>query len=164
MLMIVFCIVGYLLVQGMLTVPWVRTNRRMSRKMLELLNFQRGDRVLDLGSGDGSIVFEAVAMGGEGIGVERLGLLVWYARVLARMKNMQRKAKFIHGNILQDPLPQASLVTCYLFTEVNRKLEPRLCSSLPVGTRVVSRDFTFPTLHKIHSQPFGGSILYVYEV
>ena len=90
LLMIVFCIVGYLLVQGMLTVPWVRTNRRMSRKMLELLNFQRGDRVLDLGSGDGSIVFEAVAMGGEGIGVERLGLLVWYARVLARMKNMQR--------------------------------------------------------------------------
>lgn len=163
-LAITLVIVGYLLIQGMMTVPWIRTTRRMSRKMLEMIDFRPGDRLLDLGSGDGSIVLEAVALGGEGIGIERLGLLVWVARVRARMQGIQTKALFVCGDILKDPIPQASFVACYLFSEVNKELEPRLQASLPEGTRIVSRDFIFPTLRKIESQRFGGSTLHVYEI
>ena len=164
LLLVMSILVGYFLIQGVCTVPWIRTRRSICRRMLELGGFKSGESILDLGSGDGSIVLEAVAMGGEGIGIERLGLLVWYARLRARICSVQRKATFIRGNILKDPIPQVSLVTCYLFAEVNKKLEPRLQASLSEGTRVVSRDFTFPNLRKIESRRFGRSTLYVYEI
>jgi SAM-dependent methyltransferase len=164
MLMLMIILVGYFLVEGTRTIPWVPTRRAMSRRMLELGGFKPGDRVLDPGSGDGSIVIEAACMGGEGIGIERLGLLVLYARLRARMKGVGPKVDFIQGDILRDPLPLADMVACYLLSEVNRQLEPRLRECMPPGTRVVSRDFTFPTLRKLKSQRFGGSDLHVYKI
>lgn len=157
-------IVGYLLVEGLRTVPWIRTSARVSRRMLELAGFQPGNRVVDLGSGDGSIVFEAVAMGGQGTGMERLGLLVRYARAMSWAKGARGRAEFFQGDILADSLPSGTVVTCYLFSEVNVKLEPRLQEFFPAGTKVVSRDFRFPTLKLIESQQCGSSSLHVYEL
>lgn len=159
----VLVLVGYFLVQGMLSVPWVRTRGGMSRYMLELAGFEPGMRVLDLGSGDGSIVFQAVAMGGEGIGMERLWPLVLYARLLSKFFGHGR-ATFVWGDIFQDEFPDANVVTAYLFSEVNARLEPRLRDRFPAGMRVVSRDFTFPSLRKIASERYGNSTLYVYEL
>ncbi|MCR4313958.1 MAG: protein-L-isoaspartate O-methyltransferase [Candidatus Uhrbacteria bacterium] len=159
----VLVLVGYLLVQGSLSVPWVRTHGGMSRRMLELAGFKPGMRVLDLGSGDGSIVFQAVAMGGEGIGMERLRPLVLYSRLLSSRLG-QGRATFRRGNILKDELPEADIVTAYLFPKVNRRLEPRLRERFPAGTRVVSRDFMFPTLRKLTSEHHGNSTLHVYEL
>lgn len=169
-LVILFCllgllfVVGYFLVNGVCTVPWVRTPTRYSRRMLELGGFQSGQTVVDLGSGDGAIVFEAVKMGGSGIGLERLRLLVWYSRILARIKNASHKASFSLSDVLKDPLPPADLITCYLFPKVNRKLEPRLKASFPPGTRVVSRDFSFPTLKLIHVEHVHSAKIQVYEI
>lgn len=156
-------LVGYLLVQGMVSVPWVRTRGGMSRRMLELAGFEPGMRVLDLGSGDGSIVFQAVAMGGEGIGMERLWPLVLYARLRSTFFGHGR-ATFVMGDIFQDEFPDAHMVTAYLFSEVNARVEPRLRDRFPAGTRVVSRDFTFPSLRKLTSERWGNSTLHVYEL
>lgn len=164
LLMVLSVIVGYLLLEGLRTVPWIRTPSCVSRRMLELAGFQPGNRVVDLGSGDGSIVFEAVAMGGQGIGMERLGLLVRYARLRSWAKGVRGRAEFFQGDILADPLPSGAVVTCYLFSEVNVKLEPRLQKFFPAGTKVVSRDFRFPTLKLIESQPCGRATLHVYEI
>lgn len=156
-------LLGYLLVQGLVSVPWVRTHGGMSRRMLELAEFKPGMRVLDLGSGDGSIVFRAVAMGGEGIGMERLWPLIWYSRLRALFFGRD-KALFVRGDIFRDELPEADLVTVYLFSEVNARVEPRLCERFPAGTRVVSRNFTFPNLRKITSERYRNSTLHVYEL
>lgn len=163
LLTILLMLVGYFLVQGFFTVPWVRTRGNMSRRMLELAGFVPGMRVLDLGSGDGAIVFQAVAMGGKGIGMERLWLLVWYARLRSLFFG-QDHATFVRGDIFQDELPQADIVTTYLFSEVNARLEPRLQSQYPVGTKIVSRDFVFPNLRKLCSERYGNSTLHVYEI
>lgn len=162
-LVVMLVLVGYFLVQGFLTVPWVRTRGKMSRRMLELAGFQPGMRVLDLGSGDGSIVFQAVAMGGEGIGMERLWLLVLYARLLSKFFGHGR-ATFVHGDIFQDEFPEADIVTSYLFSKVNNRVEPRLRDRFAAGTRVVSRDFSFPSLRKLTSERHGNSTLHVYEI
>lgn len=159
----VLVLVGYLLVQGMVSVPWVRTGSRTSKRMLELAGFKPGMRVLDLGSGDGSIVFQAVSMGGEGIGIERLWPLVFYSRFRSKWLG-QGRATFLRGDIFQDELPAANIVTVYLFTGVNKRIEPRLQEWFPSGTRVVSREFEFPTLRKLTSQRWGGSTLHVYEL
>lgn len=163
LLAVAFVLVVYFLVQGMSSVPWVRTKYQMSRRMLELAGFKPGDRVLDLGSGDGSIVFQAVAMGGEGIGMERLWPLVFYARLRSKVFG-QGRATFLRGDIFQDNLPEANIVTTYLFPKTNALLEPRLRERFPAGTRVVSRDFTFPSLRKLAAERCGNSTLHLYEL
>ncbi|NQV90653.1 methyltransferase domain-containing protein [Candidatus Uhrbacteria bacterium] len=157
-------VIGYLMINGILTVPWVRTSGSISRKMLTCGGFKAGDRVLDLGCGDGAIIHEAVKMGGTGVGLERLRLLVLYARFLATTKGTSDRAQFSVSDILKDPLPETDIITCYLFPEVNKRLEPRLQELFPSGTRVVSRDFTFPNLRLLSIEDYQSTKIYLYEI
>lgn len=157
-------VVGYFLILGALTVPWVRTRSSIAREMLELAKYQSHERVLDLGSGDGTIVFEAVARGGGGVGIEQLGLLVHYARLKAMLLGCSDQTQFIRGNIYSAALPQAQVITSYLFPAVNVRVEPRLKELFPPGTRVVSHDFAFPTLRLIEERKERGYNLFLYEI
>lgn len=164
LLIIILVLVFYFLIEGVFSVPWVKTPKSIARKMLDLVQLQPGDIVLDLGSGDGSIVFEAAKRGAIGIGLERLRPLVWYARFLSRMKGLSARTSFFVADIFTDPLPSAHILTSYLFSEVNARLEPRLCEVFPPGTRVVSRDFCFPNLRLIDQCTYRSSAIYVYEL
>ncbi|MBI4437662.1 hypothetical protein HY631_01790 [Candidatus Uhrbacteria bacterium] len=157
-------LVGYLMVVGVLTVPWVRTRPSIARSMLELGGYAPHERVLDLGSGDGTIVLEAAAQGGGGVGMERVGILVQYARLKAWVRGFSGKTQFIKADIFTAPLPEAQLITSYLFPAVNARVEPRLLEAFPVGTRVISRDFCFPTLRLVKEIHLKGSNLFLYEL
>lgn len=157
-------LVGYFLILGALTVPWVRTRSSIAREMLELAKYKSHERVLDLGSGDGTIVFEAVAKGGGGAGIEQVGLLVHYARLKARLLGCSGKTQFVKANIFTANLPEAQVITSYLFPAVNVRVEPRLKELFPPGTRVVSHDFAFPTLRLIGTREQKGYKLLLYEI
>ena len=155
---------GYMLVSGILTVPWVRTRKKISMAMMSLAKIKHGDRILDLGSGDGSLVLDAVEKGAIGVGIERITWLVWLSRLRARFSKKQGKASFRKGNIFKEELPDADVVFTYLFTEVNERLTPILLKRYPSKTRVVSRDFTFKRLKKIEEKTVGSTTLYLYEI
>lgn len=157
-------LVGYFLILGALTVPWVRTRSSIAREMLELAKYESHERVLDLGSGDGTIVFEAVGKGGGGVGIEQVGLLVHYARLKAKWLGVSGKTQFVKANIFTATLPEAQVITSYLFPAVNVRVEPRLKELFPSGTRVVSHDFCFPTLRLIEQRKERGYNLFLYEI
>lgn len=169
LLLLFLAVVGYFLLNGLFTVPWVRTTNKISKAMLEAGGFQPGEHVVDMGSGDGAIVFQAAKMGGTGTGMERLRLLVWSAKLIAKIKGVSNKTTFLEANVLTDPLPPADIVTCYLFPAVNRKLEVRLQEIYPPGTRLVSRDFTFGKFRLVKEIEFKSSRIkksriFVYEI
>jgi len=155
---------GYMLISGILTVPWVRTNKKISSAMMNLACIKDGDRILDLGSGDGSLVLHAVDSGAHGIGIERIALLVYFARLRAWLLRKQDKASFQRGNMFNINLPDADVVFAYLFPEINKRLVPRLIKRYPSKTRVVSRDFSFTDLVEIRREDIGKTKLYLYEI
>lgn len=157
-------VTAYLLIEGVRTVPWVRTHRKIAKHMLAFANYIPTERVLDLGCGDGTIVLTAAAQGGGGVGLERVGLLVLYARLKARMQGCSKRTQFEKANIYTAVLPEAQVITSYLFPEVNTRVEPRLREAFPPGTRVVSRDFQFPTLRLVDSVKTGKYNLFLYEI
>jgi len=53
------CFVFWFTFRAMRTVPWIRTRRFIRKTLLELADVQPGEVVVDLGSGDGSIVLTA---------------------------------------------------------------------------------------------------------
>ena len=56
--------------------PYVQTPMEIVERMLRMAEVKPGDRVIDLGSGDGRIVIEAAKRGATGLGVDLDGSLV----------------------------------------------------------------------------------------
>jgi SAM-dependent methyltransferase len=111
-------------------------------RMLMLAQPRPGERLIDLGSGDGRIVIEAAKRyGARGLGVDIDAKLVELARENAKRAGVEALASFEVRDLFETDLRGARVVTMYLLPEVNRKLVPRLLEQLAPGARVVSHDY-----------------------
>jgi ubiquinone/menaquinone biosynthesis C-methylase UbiE len=122
--------------------PYYPTPEMVVEKMLQMGGLKRGEKLIDIGSGDGRIVISAaVTYGAKGEGVELDGEL-WKRSVdKARVAGVQDSVRFIHGDALLQDYSSADLITVYLLPVFNAKLRPILERQLKKGTRVVAHDF-----------------------
>ncbi|MGQ0511105.1 MAG: SAM-dependent methyltransferase [Betaproteobacteria bacterium] len=124
------------------TTPFVVSPPEVVDRMLHLAAPKKGERLIDLGSGDGRIVIEAAKrFGAPGLGVDIDPKLVELARENARRAGVESLAKFDVRDLFETDLRGARVVTMYLLPEVNRQLVPRLFEQLQPGARVVSHDY-----------------------
>ncbi len=122
-------------------VPFVTTPQNVVDAMLDLARMQRGDRLLDLGSGDGRIVITAAKrFGVPGMGVDIDPRLVQLARRNAAREGVAAMTRFEVQDLFDTDLTQATVITLYLLPDVNELLKPRL-QKLKPGTRIVSHDW-----------------------
>lgn len=121
------------------TVPYVTTPMEVVERMLILGQVKAGDRLIDLGSGDGRIVIEAAKRGASGLGVDLDPSLVKLATEKAAKAGVAARARFEVRDIFQTDLSSASVITMYLLPEFNAKLRDRFLGLAP-GTRIVSHD------------------------
>jgi len=121
------------------TVPYVQTPMEIVERMLRMAEVKPGDRVIDLGSGDGRIVIEAAKRGASGLGVDLDPSLVKLATENAARAGVADRARFRVMDLFDADLSSATVVTFYLLPDFNAKLLPRLLKLKP-GTRVVSHD------------------------
>lgn len=149
-----------------LDVPYVPTPPEVVAQMLELAQPTPRDTLYDLGSGDGRIVITAAERyGTPGVGVELDSGRVATARQNAREAGVTEMVRFIRGDLFDADVSPASVVTLYLFPEVNRKLRPKLYEQLEPGDRVVSHDFNMgewspDSVVRMGDGQFGGSTVY----
>ena len=124
-----------------LDVPYVPTPQVVVDKMLDLADVQKGDYVIDLGSGDGRIVISAVKRGAYGHGIDLDPERIKEARENAQEQNLDDQVMFVKGDIFEADFSRASVITMYLLNSVNQKLRPELLDKLEPGSRVVSHSF-----------------------
>lgn len=123
-------------------VPFVATSQKIVEGMLEVAGVSEGDVVYDLGSGDGRIVITAAKQfGARGVGVEIDPELVEKARARAREVGVADRVEFRQKDLFNADVSDATVVTLYLWPEVNLKLRPKLLRQLDPGDRIVSHDF-----------------------
>jgi len=126
---------------GELDVPYVTTPQNVVDAMLELAQVGPGDRLLDLGSGDGRIVITAARRFGiSGLGIEIDPSLVELSRKNAISQGVAERARFVVDDLMTTDLSRFNVITMYLLPDVNLLLRPKL-RSLPAGTRIVSHDW-----------------------
>ena len=124
------------------TTPFVVSPDQVVERMLYLANPKAGEKLIDLGSGDGRIVIEAAKRyGAKGLGVDIDKHLVELARENAKHAGVEKLVDFEVQDLFETDLRGASVVTMYLLPEVNAKLVPRLLGQLKPGARVVSHDY-----------------------
>jgi SAM-dependent methyltransferase len=123
-------------------VIWVPSDVAVVMKMLEMAQVKPGDVVYDLGSGDGRIVILAAQkFGARGVGVDLNGELVRQSRENAVKAGVADRVTFLQQDLFMTDLSEATVVTLYLFPDVNRRLMPKLRRELRSGSRVVSHDY-----------------------
>jgi cyclopropane fatty-acyl-phospholipid synthase-like methyltransferase len=125
-----------------LDAPYVPTPPEVVAEMLRGVRVGAGDVVYDLGSGDGRIVIAAARdFGARGVGIELDAALVQQSRDAAFAAGVADRVTFLWKDIFDVDLGPATVVTVYLFPEVNARLLPKFRRELRPGTRIVSHQY-----------------------
>ena len=124
--------------------PYYPTPETIVQKMLQLGGLKAGEKMFDLGSGDGRIVIMAAEkFHANATGVEWDKELYRQSMDKIQSLRLQKTARILNGDILQQDYSGADLVTVYLLPTSNDKIRPMLEKQLRKGTRIVSHDFEF---------------------
>lgn len=122
--------------------PWVPTPLPVSRAMCDLASVKPGDRVLDLGCGDASILLVAASQyGAVCMGVELNPLLVWIARWRAWRLGVSDRVTITRADMFTVSLPDVDVVMLYLLPSATHRIEERLVERYTHLT-VVSHGFS----------------------
>ena len=124
--------------------PYYPTPEIVVEKMLTFGGLKAGEKMFDLGSGDGRIpIMAARKFKADATGVEFDDAL--YKQSMEKIKTLGLSAtcRIIHGDLLKQDYSSADLITVYLLPMSNDKVTPILEKQLKKGTRIVAHDFEF---------------------
>lgn len=139
--------------------PFVPTSRAVMRDMLALAQIRTGERVYDLGCGDGRLIRAAAARNARAVGIEFSFLTFLLARFLSRKRS---GAHIRFGNFWHGDYRDADVVFCFLLKDAMGDFERIIWPTLPDGCRVVSHAFRLPSVLPVRVQ--GGAVLYVKHI
>jgi SAM-dependent methyltransferase len=121
--------------------PFVPTPMEAVEKMLQLAQIRNGEKVYDIGCGDGRMVYLAAKnFGADATGFELSPLVYAMARI--RHFFWRSKAKIKFANFKRRDLSKADVIVCYLLPETLARLQAKLDKELKKGSRVIS--YAFP--------------------
>lgn len=124
--------------------PYYPTPRPVVERMLQFAAVKPGDKVFDLGSGDGRIVIMAAQQfQADATGVEIDERLVKESSERIHSLGLDGKARIVQGDLLKQDYSPADVLMVYLLPSANEKLRPILERQLRNGTRIVAHDFLF---------------------
>lgn len=132
-------------------VAYFPSSPAMVERMLDMAHVGPGDRVVDLGSGDGRNVIAAAKRGASAVGVEYNPDLVELARRNAVEAGVAELARFVQGDMFEADTSQASVLVLFLIPENLRRLEPKFRRLAP-GTRIVSNYYEIPGWEPVETQ------------
>ena len=123
-------------------VIYVPTPEEVVEAMLQVANVTRNDIVYDLGCGDGRIpVTAAKKYGARAVCVDIDPQRIKEANENVTKNAVGDRVRVVHGDLFEQNLSEATVVTLYLLPSLNVKLMPKLMKELKPGTRIVSHAF-----------------------
>jgi len=145
---------------------WQPTDRVTVRRLLFLAEVQPGERVIDLGCGDGRIVIAAAKeFGARATGIEIDPFRVLFANLWIRVARVSNGADVRRGNMYTSDVSDADVVVLFLSSTSNFRLQERLRRQLRPGARIVS--YYHPMWGwqpDVVGEARGGHPIYVYRM
>ena len=124
--------------------PYFPTPQSIVDKMLQLGELKAGEKMYDLGSGDGRIVIMAARKyQADATGVELDDTLYKQSALRIKTLGLESRARIVHGDLLQQDYSSYDLLTIYLLPVAIQKITPIFEKQLKKGTRIVAHDFEF---------------------
>ena len=148
------------LVPGLLLIfrlspPFVPTSRKVLTIMMDLAKIRRGERVYDLGCGDGRVVFAAAERGAIATGYE----FSVPTYLIAKFRSLFRRgARIRFRNYWKQDYRNADVVFCFLLTRTMQEFHQLIWPHLKKGCRVISNSFQIEGLIPVEQR----SCVFVY--
>ena len=146
--------------------PFVQTPVEVAKKMIQLADLKPGQKLFDLGAGDGRLVIMAAQdTEASAVGVEMRDDLIERARTEIKKLSLEGKVTMVHDDFFNVDLSEADVVTLYLTTSGNERLRPKLERELKKGAKVISHDFKVGSWKPsvVYNELLGHTI-YSYDV
>ena len=140
--------------------PFVGSNLEIVHRMIELAAPRSGETVIDLGSGDGRIVFAALEKrpGVHGLGVDINAELVQKSNAAAKAQGLADRVRFMHQNAFDADLGKVDVIFMWLFPELMRLLRPKILAQARPGTRVVASTWDLGSWQPDATDDQGGAV------
>ena len=146
LLVSVFFVFRYLfLLLGMFySAPYVPLRKEMVERVIALADIKPGEKLTDLGSGDGRVLIASAKRGAIATGYEIDPFLIWWSRFKIKRSGFKNRARVIRKNLWKADLSDVNILTLYLFPKAMQLLEEKCHKELPSGARIISTSFPFP--------------------
>jgi hypothetical protein len=129
-------------------VPFVPTPPEVAEAMLECASANRDDILIDLGSGDGTILYIAKSKFNVKLA---LGIELRRDLCIESYRSKRDYIEVICGDMITLApilIPRATIITAYLSSLTNERIEPLIIKYGKKGLRVISHDFAFYNLNE----------------
>ncbi|MFC1810316.1 SAM-dependent methyltransferase [Patescibacteria group bacterium] len=147
--------------------PFVPTPMRSVKEMLKTAKIKKGQKVIDIGCGDGRFCHMANKdYGAEAVGFELSPIVYFIAKVCQPF--WRSKAKIRYGDFRNHDLSDADHIVAYMLPETLEKFIPKFERELKKGAKVTSYAFHIgnwvPTYTRASDKANGISKIWVYEI
>jgi cyclopropane fatty-acyl-phospholipid synthase-like methyltransferase len=141
----IFFILGLAYILGVFKgAPFLPTTQAKVEQMILAAKILPGERLADIGSGDGRILIAAAKAGAIAHGYEINPFLIWWSRIKIRQAGLSDRA-FVHWkNFWLQDLSEYDIITVFGITNIMPDLEKKLQKELQPGARVICNIFPFP--------------------
>ncbi|KAJ2942814.1 hypothetical protein O0L34_g15001 [Tuta absoluta] len=124
----------------------------------------RSGKLLDVGSGDGRIVFTAAKLGFKADGVELNPWLVYYSRIAALLDPKSRGTKFYRRNLWTFDLKPYNNIVIFGVEQMMKEFENKLLKEASPDTVVVVCRFPLPNMIPVETIGHGVDTVWKYVV
>jgi len=136
-------IIGFLFITSLyasiIAAPFVATPKNYIRIALRKCNLKSGEKIYDLGSGDGRIlIMAAKEFGAQAEGFELSFWLYLISRIKILYHRLSNQARVRWRNFYNEDLGRADIVFCWLTPKAFQKLIPKFNRELKNGARIVT--------------------------
>lgn len=152
-------LVGVVLISfiaDLMGVPFVPTSGKLVDLILKRAKLKKNQVFVELGSGDGRIVREAIkSYGVKGVGIEFHPLLYFYSKLVSRIQKI-KNLEFKRENFFKRDLFGADVIFAFLLPKTLKKLRIKFENECKKGTLVISHGFRIDGWEKKLSDKIEG--------
>lgn len=135
-----------------LDLPYVATKRDKVDTIVKLAQIKKGDEIVDLGSGDGRLLFAAAQYGATAYGYEVNPFLIVLTRLRAQLKGLSKNVIVKNKNLWQADLKIADVIFVYGRKKTMKKFQDFVYKNASRRTRVVVNTNPFPDKKSIKEE------------
>ena len=142
-LVVIFVVLLTFGIAGLSGAPWVPTRRRDVGRFLKLAKVKSGDKVCDLGCGDGRILIETAAIGAKAIGYE-ISIIPLVLAHFNRWRSLRKDQIEIKSrDFWPADMSDVDVVFAFLVPATLNKLSRKM-AKMKSGTRVINAVWPVP--------------------
>ena len=140
--------------------PYITSTQEKAITMISMAKISPTDHVVDMGSGDGILLIEAIKVGAKSATGYELhpGLIKRSIRKINKL-GFSKKIEILKESFWDADLKNTDVVLLYQTSPAMNKLKLKLKNELKPGSRIVSNAFNFPNWKPVQEK--SGIYLYI---